>query len=296
MGMPAASEQPVTIATVFERLRQARERRPQRSPWSDFTRHDWPRLFEILNVGVQLDAIRWSGSLEKLGATEWPLLQEIETQGALLEFLRESPWIAPEAEAMVVWDAASRRQAAASLLSDGVAAIDFLLDEAGRTELGRLFALERSRQAGDFRRELTAASDPDWFAMVQRCLGREVMADLLAAVGQVERLELTVSSQALLPQGIGWHRDLYWPQADDCVSIIVTVDENSREAGGEFVAWLPAENRQLVHGRRPFEATLLRNGLPRRERLYHAVAGYPQAGVRREVFVVQVVFGKRETT
>ncbi|MFM8219414.1 MAG: hypothetical protein ACKOJF_10895, partial [Planctomycetaceae bacterium] len=286
---PVAVERPVSIATVFERLRQLREQPVQRSPWAEFARADWPRLFELLDVGVQLDAIRWSGSLARLGATEWPLLQEIELQGGLLEFLRETPSVSPAAEPLVVWGGDSSAEAAASLRHEGVAAIDFLFDEAGQAELRRLFALERDRQAGDFRRELTAATDAGWFDVVRRSLERDVVAELLGGVGRVTSVELTVSSQALLPQGIGWHRDLYWPQADNCASMRVTLDENSLTAGGEFLAWLPTGNRQLVHARRPFEATLLRNGTPRRERLYHAVAGYSQPGLRREVFVVQAV-------
>lgn len=281
---------PETVSAILDRLRLCRARASGSSPWGEFGRPTWPRLFQLLDLGVQLDAIRWSDWSGRLDESNWNLLQEIESQGALLEYLRESPTVSPGVESLPVFGEGQTEAALADWRRDGVVAIDCLPDAESRLRVTTLFAAEQARHAGDFRRELSGVADPEWFELVDHALARSPARDLLRALGRIERQELTLSSQELLPQGIGWHRDLYWPQPDHCVSIIVTLDGNSVADGGEFLAWLPEGNRQVVHARQPFEATLLRNGLPRKERLFHAVQGYARPGLRRDTLVVQVVF------
>lgn len=284
-----AAVAPAAVRRVLESLRAPGADAGAARRWDAFPRSDWPALFHLLDLAADLPRLAANRTLAAFSGELWPELEAVRRDLGLLQDLVDRPALPARARM-----AAERRleeldEAVRELEENHCVHVDFLLPETDRealdAEIGRLWQ-ERPGSWG----ELERGAAPAVHEIFDRALGGDAFRRLTGFDVERDERSLTLSLQDLRPQGIGWHRDLYWPEewvGEDVFAVLYALGTDTPERGGAFLYYVPWENEIYALYRRRHQATILWNSADAEGRLMHAVSEYLTSETSRHLVILQ---------
>lgn len=270
-------------ARVLERLHATGD------PWGAFDREDWPELFSVLAVAADLPRLAGHRALSSLPKGLWPELAALADDVTLLQRMVDEPGVPPATRWPACLRSADLAAAREELEKTHCVTVDFLFDGTQQRGLdAQIEALseEHAERWGQLERDQA----PELFRQVDEGLGSERFRDLTGFELGRDPYTLTLSLQSLQPTGIGWHRDLYWPEewvGQDVFAVLYALGDDSAAKGGAFLYYVPWHNEILGCYRKRHQATILWNSADPEGRILHAVSGYPTADTSRHLVILQ---------
>ncbi len=279
--------EPDTAELILERLRQQPANGSQ--DWHRFGRDDWPRLFTLLTLAADLPRFDGHRSLAELPAGFWPQLDAVAADIVHLQRMIDHPVVPAGTRIAPCHSSSHLEQARQELEQSHCVTVDFLFDEDGRRLLDPLIsalAVERDGSWG----QLERGEAPELFGLFDQALGSDRFRGLTGFELERDTYSLTLSLQDLDAAGIGWHRDLYWPQewvGQDVFAVLYGLGDDDPEKGGAFVYYVPWDNDLAACYRQQHQATVLWNSAEDSGRILHAVSGYHTADTSRHLIILQ---------
>lgn len=255
--------------------------------WDAFSREEWPDLFRLIDLGAAAPRDLAAKLLAPLPHGVWPELENSLRDLVALQKLVDHPAIPVNCKTIEACD--DLTQAALELEERHCTHVSFLLDRDQRQRLDRLVA-ELSQEKKDFWGQLERSQYPELFALFDEALGSKDFFKLTGFELERDEYSLTLSLQDLQSAGIGWHRDLYWPEewvGEDVFPVLYGLDDDSPEKGGAFLFYVPWENQLYAFFRQSHEATVMWNSRENDGRILHAVSGYRGVNTSRHLIILQ---------
>ena len=247
-------------------------------------------LFELLNVAADLPRLTGNGSLASLPDGLWPALGQATAELIRLQALVDTP-VVPEGSSMAQPHslATALETARHELEEQHCVTVEDLFDATGRQALDAEIARLAESKLGSWG-QLESADSPVLFGLFEAALASSAFHRLTGWLAGRDEFSLTLSLQDLQPEGIGWHRDLYWPKewvGEDVFAVLYALGDDSPEKGGAFTYYVPWRDRLEAVYRRRHQATVLWNAAATEGRLLHAVSGYLGADTARHLVILQ---------
>lgn len=288
---PAKSWPPiddVTVAKARRHLAELPEDATWEQRWNSFGAEAWPALFRLLDVAADLPRLHGIEAVRRLPRDVWPELRAVAGDLRRLQGLVDHPTVpiaAIAATAQEVLSDGARRE----LQERHCVHVDGLVGAAGRRTLEEEVARLGATREGAWG-EVERQAAPELFAVFDRAVGSERFRRLTGYRAERDTYTLTLSLQNLDRDGIGWHRDLYWPRewvGEDVFAVLYGLDDDVPEKGGAFLYYVPWENRIYACYRRRHQATVLWNARETEGRILHAVSGYHGEDTARHLIILQ---------
>lgn len=293
--LSGAPSDDAACADILAQLRDL-ETLPVDSWWEAFSAPQWPSLFRLLTLAADLPPFADHGPLREPPADFWPQLAAVSADMLRLQRMVQAPTVPTQTRHMTS-SSASSPEAREELHSSHCATVEDLLDGTRRHQLDQLINRLRPAKEGTWG-TLERAESPDLFALFDQALARSAFADLTGYQAQRDTYTLTLSLQALQPEGIGWHQDLYWPQewvGEDVFAVLYGLSEDTVSKGGAFLYYVPWQNEMRAIYRQPHQATILWNARQPRGRLLHAVSRYSGDDSSRHLIILQCLRRRSST-
>lgn len=258
--------------------------------WSGLGPDQWPSLFELLTVAADLPRLGESPTLKTLSPDLWPQLSSVTEDLARVQTLVDQPILPPGTEVVPSRSLRTALDDATTELQDThCVTVEDLLDAQQRAALdARIDALKTTRM--DFWGQLDRDEEPALFELFDAVLGGHAFRKLTGFDLERDEYSLTLALQDLQSEGIGWHRDLYWPKewvGQDVFPILYGLTDDSPHKGGAFVYYVPWHNALYATYRQRHQATVMWNSRDTPGRLLHAVTGYHGADTSRHLLILQ---------
>jgi hypothetical protein len=293
MALSISKEQ---VTAVLALLRKRISSGGSRPVWDELSRDLWPAFFALLDVGAALPQM--SKCLHSVGTwplLDWPDFSQVASDLQLIQEIVSHPTVPSNSRTPPVHSLSGLSTAKADLARDRCTTIDFFLSPAEQESLEKQV------------RELTASRDGIWnllprdeapalYSIIEGGLTSDRFRQLIGFDPQSDEFTLTLSLQSLSPEGISWHRDLYWPKewvGQDVFAVFYALNSDSPAKGGAFLYYLQETNEVRAVYRRIHDATILWNGRATEGRILHAVSGYLGSDTTRHLIILQCLCRKR---
>ncbi len=284
---------PDAVTRVLTTLRRLDVLGAPRDVWthldSHIERHDWPVLFHLLDIGADLPRLRGNRTLDNLAPEPWPALAEVSDDLVRIQALVDHPEVPRTARLTPSHGVAELETARQELIQSHCTTFEDLLEPEQKQRLSAAVDALRPERVGTWA-QVEPGQAPELEALVREGLGSEAFATLTGFELARGEFTITLSLQDLQTQGIGWHRDLYWPEAwvgQDVFALFYALGSDSPAKGGAFVSYHLEDNEIRAFYRQEHSATILWNGRRTEDRPFHAVAGYHGEDTARHLLIVQ---------
>lgn len=274
---------------VLEILRSFSADASHRERWSAFPRPLWPALFHLVDLAADLPRLSSNTTFTAFPGALWPDLGEVRRDLLALQDLTDHPAVPAAARTAPEHGLAQFDRAVRELEDSHCVHVDFLLGAEDRAALEAEVAKLAETKLGSWG-ELERGAAPAVHEIFDRALASERFGSLTGFEPGRDEHTLTLSLQDLAPEGIGWHRDLYWPKewvGEDVFAVLYALGSDSPERGGAFLHYVPWRNELYAHYRREHQATVMWNSADSDGRLIHAVSEYLTPATSRHLIILQ---------
>lgn len=257
--------------------------------WQLFARRDWPQLFPLLNVAADMPRLGANRSLAALPREAWPQLDDVTRDLEHLQGLVDRPVVPKDASLSICHGASHCEAASEELATTHCTTVDFLVEKDQQNLLDQAIAGLAEKRLGRWG-QLEKEEAPELFGIFDEALANDRFHRLTGFTSGRDAYTLTLSLQDLDAEGIGWHRDLYWPKewvGEDVFAVLYSLGTESPEKGGAFLHYVPWTNTLQATYRLPHQATVLWNSRDDSGRLLHAVSEYHTADTSRHLIILQ---------